>query len=197
LAAAEGKRNEEIAADLGCTRHTVGTWRNRFASNRLPGIEKDAPRGGRKPTRRAALAAEIVRKTTQEKPADATHWSTRSLAKAMKISDSMVRWVWRDSGLKPHLVKTFKVSNDPRFVEKLVDVVGLYLDPPEHTLVISCDEKSRIHALDRAQESLPMFPGRLAAHYLHVSHPFERLAAFGDRRRFLRRHMHHRRGVGG
>ena len=161
LAAADGKRNEEIAADLGCTRRTVGTWRNRFVSHRLPGIEKDAPRGGRKPTRRAALAVEIVRKTTQDKPANATHWSTRSLAKAMKISDSMVRRVWRDSGLRPHLVKTFKVSNDPRFVEKLVDVVGLYLNPPEHALVISCDEKSQIQALDRTQKSLPMFPGRL------------------------------------
>lgn len=125
LAAADGKRNDEIAADLGCTRHTVGTWRNRFVSNRLEGIQKDAPRGGRKPTRRVAVAVEIVRKTTQEKPANATHWSTRSLAKAMNVSDSMVRRVWRDSGLKPHLLKTFKVSNDPRFVEKLVDVVGL------------------------------------------------------------------------
>ncbi len=132
LAAADGKQNEEIATDLGCTRRTVGVWRNRFVSSRLAGIEKDAPRGGRKPTRRAAVAAEIVRRTTQEKPANATHWSTRSLAKAMNISDSMVRRVWRDSGLKPHLVKTFKVSNDPRFVEKLVDVVGLYLNPPEH-----------------------------------------------------------------
>lgn len=170
LAAAEGKRNDEIAADLGCTRRTVGTWRNRFVTSRLAGIEKDAPRGGRRPTRRAALAAEIVRKTTQEKPANATHWSTRSLAKAMNISDSMVRRVWRDSGLKPHLVKTFKVSNDPRFVEKLVDVVGLYLNPPEHALVISCDEKSQIQALDRTQKSLPMFPGRLGT----LTHDYKR-----------------------
>ena len=170
LAAAEGKRNDDIAAELGCTRRTVGTWRKRFASHRLPGIEKDAPRGGRKPTRRAAVAAEIIRKTTQEKPANATHWSTRSLAKAMKISDSMVRRVWRDSGLKPHLVKTFKVSNDPRFVEKLVDVVGLYLNPPEHALVISCDEKSQIQALDCTQKSLPMFPGRLGT----LTHDYKR-----------------------
>lgn len=170
LAAADGKRNDEIAAALGCTRHTVGTWRNRFASDRLEGIRKDAPRGGRKPTRRAAVAAEIIRKTTQEKPANATHWSTRSLAKAMNISDSMVRRVWRDSGLKPHLVKTFKVSNDPRFVEKLVDVVGLYLNPPEHALVLSCDEKSQIQALDRTQKSLPMFPGRLGT----LTHDYKR-----------------------
>lgn len=170
LAAADGKRNDEIADELGCNRRTVGTWRNRFASKRLEGIQKDAPRGGRKPTRRVALAAEIVRKTTQEKPADATHWSTRSLAKAMNISDSMVRRVWQDSGLKPHLVKTFKVSNDPRFVEKLVDVVGLYLNPPEHAMVISCDEKSQIQALDRTQKSLPMFPGRLGT----LTHDYKR-----------------------
>jgi transposase len=123
LAAAEGRRNDEIAADLGCTRHTVGTWRNRFASNRLEGIQKDAPRGGRKPTRRAAVAAEIVRKTTQEKPANATHWSTRSLAKVMNVSDSMVRRVWRDSGLKPHLVKTFKLSNARRRVCRCIQAV--------------------------------------------------------------------------
>jgi transposase len=170
LAAADGKRNDEIAADLGCTRRTVSTWRNRFVATRLAGIEKDAPRGGRKPTRRAALAGEIVRKTTQEKPANATHWSTRSLAKAMKISDSMVRRVWRDSGLKPHLVKSFKVSNDPQFVEKLLDVVGLYLHPPEHALVISCDEKSQIQALDRTQKSLPMYPGRLGT----LTHDYKR-----------------------
>jgi transposase len=170
LGAADGKRNDEIAADLSCTRRTVSIWRNRFVASRLAGIEKDAPRGGRKPTRRAALAGEIVRKTTQEKPANATHWSTRSLAKAMNISDSMVRRVWHDSGLKPHLVKTFKVSNDPRFVEKLVDVVGLYLEPPEHALVISCDEKSQIQALDRTQKSLPMFPGRLGT----LTHDYKR-----------------------
>ena len=116
------------------------------------------------------MAAEIVRKTTQEKPANATHWSTRSLAKVMNVSDSMVRRVWRDSGLKPHLVKTFKVSNDPRFVEKLVDVVGLYLNPPEHALVISCDEKSQIQALDRTQKSLPMYPGRLGT----LTHDYKR-----------------------
>jgi len=170
LAAAGGRQNDEIAVDLGCTRRTVGTWRNRFVDKRLEGIQKDAPRGGRKPTRRAVVAAEIVRKTTQEKPANATHWSTRSLAKAMNISDSMVRRVWRDSGLKPHLVRTFKVSNDPRFVEKLVDVVGLYLNPPEHALVISCDEKSQIQALDRTQKSLPMFPGRLGT----LTHDYKR-----------------------
>jgi transposase len=161
LAAAEGHENQEIAAELGCTRRTVGTWRNRFAEHRLAGIEKDAPRSGRKPSVRSRMEAEIIRKTTQETPPQATQWSTRTMAEAAGVSDSTVRRVWRDNGLKPHRIKTFKVSNDPKFVEKLVDVVGLYLNPPEHALVLSCDEKSQIQALDRTQKSLPMFPGRL------------------------------------
>jgi transposase len=170
LAAAEGRKNNDIAADLGCTRRTVGTWRKRFAAERLAGIERDAPRGGRTPTQRARFEAEIIRKTTQELPPNATQWSKRSLAKALGCSDSLVQRVWRDNGLKPHLIKTFKVSNDPQFVEKLVDVVGLYLDPPEHALVLSCDEKSQIQALDRRQKSLPLFPGRLKT----LTHDYKR-----------------------
>jgi transposase len=161
LAAASGSENQDIAAQLGCTRRTVGTWRNRFARLRLAGIEQDAPRGGRTPVKRASFEAEIIRKTTQETPPNATQWSTRSLAKALGCSDTMVQRVWRDNRLQPHRTKGFKVSNDPRFAEKLVDVVGLYLNPPEHALVLSCDEKSQIQALDRTQKSLPMFPGRL------------------------------------
>lgn len=170
LAAAAGQRNDEIAADLKCMRRTVGTWRNRFATERLAGIERDAPRGGRTPTQRAAVEAEIIRRTTQETPANATQWSTRSLAQALGCNDTMVHRVWRDNGLKPHLTKTFKVSNDPRFAEKLVDVVGLYLNPPEHALVLSCDEKSQIQALDRTQKSLPLFPGRLKT----MTHDYKR-----------------------
>ena len=170
LAASAGQRNDEIAADLKCTRRTVGTWRNRFASERLAGIEQDAPRGGRTPTQRAAVEAEIIRRTTQEMPPNATQWSTRSLAKAIGGNDTMVHRVWRDNGLKPHLIKTFKVSNDPRFAEKLVDIVGLYLNPPEHALVLSCDEKSQIQALDRTQKSLPLFPGRLKT----MTHDYKR-----------------------
>lgn len=161
LAAAAGAENKEIAAQLGCTRRTVGTWRNRFAQLGLAGIEQDAPRAGRTPKMRAAFEAEIIRKTTQETPANATQWSTRLLAKELGCSDSMVHRVWRDNGLRPHRTKGFKVSNDPQFVEKLVDIVGLYLNPPEHALVFSCDEKSQIQALDRTQKSLPLFPGRL------------------------------------
>jgi transposase len=160
LAAADGELNKDIAAKLGCTRRTVGTWRNRFVNQRLTGLQKDAPRSGRKPAVRQVKEAEIIRKTTQGKPPDATHWSTRSMAKAIGVSRSTVQRVWRDNHLKPHRVKTFKVSNDPHFAEKLVDVVGLYLDPPEHALVLSCDEKTQIQALDRTQKSLPMFPGR-------------------------------------
>lgn len=161
LAAAQGGENKTIAAELGCTPRTVGTWRNRFATQRLAGIEKDAPRGGRHATTRARFEAEILRKTTQETPPHATQWSTRSLARALGCSDTMVQRVWKDNGLQPHRTKPFKVSNDPRFVEKLVDVVGLYLNPPERALVLSCDEKSQIQALDRTQKSLPIFPGRL------------------------------------
>jgi transposase len=160
LAAAEGKENRIIAEELGTDRLLVGKWRKRFAEKGLAGIEKDAPRGGRKPTARNALAAKIVEWTTQKKPANATHWSTRTLAAELGTSSSMVNRVWQANGLKPHLIKTFKLSNDKRFVEKLVDVVGLYLSPPEHALVLSCDEKSQIQALDRTQPGLPLKKGR-------------------------------------
>jgi transposase len=170
LAAADGRENQDIAKKLGCTRRTVGTWRNRFAAERLAGIEQDAPRGGRTATTRAEFEAEIIRKTTQETPPNATQWSTRTLAAAIGCTKSMVERVWRDNGLKPHRIKTFKVSNDPQFAEKLVDVVGLYLDPPEHALVLSCDEKSQIQALDRTQKSLPLFPGRLKT----LTHDYKR-----------------------
>lgn len=161
LAAAQGRENKDIAADLGCTRRTVGEWRIRFAEFRLKGIEKDAPRGGRTPKTRARFEAEIIRMTIQETPPNATQWSTRSLAKALGCHASLIQRVWKDNGLQPHRTKPFKSSNDPHFVEKLVDVVGLYLDPPDRALVLSCDQKSQIQALDRTQKSLPMFPGRL------------------------------------
>ncbi len=160
LMAANGKQNNEIALEMGVSRKMVGLWRNRFAEKRLAGIVKDAPRSGRKPTKRDQLAKRIIKKTTQEKPKDATHWSVRTLAKEMGISSSMVHRVWKANNIKPHLIRTFKVSNDPHFVEKVVDVVGLYLNPPEHALVLSVDEKTSIQALDRTQTSLPMIPGR-------------------------------------
>lgn len=161
LAAADGAENRAIAAELGCTRRTVGTWRRRFAESRIAGIERDAPRSGRSASVRSAHEAEILRKTTQETPPDATQWSLRSLAEATGVSRSTIARIWHDHGLQPHRTKSFKVSNDKRFAEKLVDVVGLYLDPPENALVLSCDEKSQIQALDRSQKSLPLYPGRL------------------------------------
>jgi len=141
LLAAEGWENKDIAVELGVTRATVGRWRDRFAARGMVGIEKDAPRGGRPPKTRDDLAEKIIEMTTRQKPANATHWSTRTLAEVLGTNRSMVSRVWRANGLKPHLSRTFKVSNDPKFAEKLVDVVGLYLDPPEHALVLCVDEK--------------------------------------------------------
>jgi transposase len=169
-AAADGRRNKEISLELRCTPRTVGVWRRRFAETRLAGIRKDAPRGGRRANTRASFEAEIIRKTTQETPPHATQWSTRTLARALGCSDTLVHRVWKDNGLKPHRTKPFKVSNDPQFVGKLVDVVGPYLNPPERALVLSCDEQSRIQALDRTQKSLPLFPGRLKT----LTHDYKR-----------------------
>jgi transposase len=170
LRAAQGMQNLAIAAELGTDRLTVARWRQRFAAQRLAGIAQDAPRGGRKPTTRDQVSRRIVEATTQTKPAAATHWSTRSLARSLGVSRSMVHRVWRSNGLKPHLVRTFKVSNDKRFVEKLIDVVGLYLNPPEHALVLCADEKSQIQALDRTQKSLPLYPGRCGT----LTHDYKR-----------------------
>ena len=170
LAAAEGKQNKDIARELGTSRLTVGLWRSRFAEKRLPGITKDAPRGGRPPTQREQVARRIIEATTRTKPKNATHWSCRTLAKELGTNATMVSRVWRDNGLKPHLTRTFKVSNDPHFVEKLIDVVGLYLNPPEHALVLCVDEKSQIQALDRTQRSLPMYPGRCGT----MTHDYKR-----------------------
>jgi len=160
LAAAGRLENREIAEKLGVTRETVGRWRSRYAENGLVGIAKDLPRGGRKPTKRSKVESTIIRMTTQTEPENATHWSTRTLAEHLGVSQSMVHRVWKANGLKPHLVKTFKVSNDPDFEEKLRDVVGLYLNPPENALVFSADEKTSIQALDRTQPGLPLVKGR-------------------------------------
>jgi transposase len=170
LLAAEGRENIEIARELGVERTIVGRWRKRFVAQGLSGIEKDAPRGGRPATKRQQVAQRILETTTQRKPANATHWSTNSLAKELGVSQSMVSRVWRANGLKPHLVRTFKVSNDPHFVEKLRDVVGLYLNPPERALVFCFDEKSQIQALDRTQPSLPLKKGRCGT----MTHDYKR-----------------------
>ena len=170
LLAAEDMRNQAIAKELGTSRQTVGLWRQRFADLGLPGIEKDAPRGGRPPTARQQQEALIIEKTTQEKPKNATQWSTRSLAKELGINHTLVHRVWKANGLKPHLVKTFKLSTDPQFEEKLLDVVGLYMDPPEHAVVLCADEKSQMQALNRTQPGLPLKKGRCGT----MTHDYKR-----------------------
>ena len=170
LAAAAGKDNQTITTELSTDRLLVGKWRKRFAEKGLAGIAKDAPGRGRKPVLRDSLVRKIVETTTQQKPAHATHWSTRSLADALGTTQSMIHRVWRANNLKPHLVRTFKLSNDPHFVEKVVDVVGLYLNPPEHALVLCADEKSQIQALDRTQPGLPLKKGRCGT----MTHDYKR-----------------------
>lgn len=167
LMAAAGHNNTHIAQKLGIGRIQVGRWRDRFLEDGIAGIRQDLPRGGRKPF---VDAQELVRLTTQTKPENATHWSTRTLAEVAGVSATTVRRVWHAHGLKPHLVETFKVSRDPKFVEKLEDVVGLYLNPPEHALVLCCDEKSQVQALDRSQPGLPLKKGRAAT----MTHDYKR-----------------------
>ena len=170
LAASRDLENKEIASELGVNRETVGRWRSRFAEEGIEGILKDLPRGGRKPTARSKVEGRIIRVTTQKRPENATHWSTRTLAEELNVTQSMIHRVWKANGLKPHLVKTFKVSNDPHFEEKLRDVVGLYLSPPANALVLSADEKTSIQALDRTQRGLPLVRGRCGT----MTHDYKR-----------------------
>jgi transposase len=170
LLAAAGKQDLEIAADIGISNQKAARWRKRFLTLGLAGLEKDAPRPGRTPTITSATVQEVVRKTTQEKPANATHWSTRTMAEAAGLSEKSVRRIWHKHGLKPHLFRTFKVSNDPAFAEKLEAVVGLYLNPPEHAIVLCADEKSQIQALDRTQPGLPIKKGRCGT----LTHDYKR-----------------------
>ena len=167
LLAAQGLDNHAIAAQLGVGRVQVGRWRSRYAEGGLKAIEQDLPRGGRKVR---VDHERIIELTTQTTPANATHWSTRTLAKVAGASATTVARVWRAHGLKPHRVKSFKISRDPRFVEKLEDIVGLYLSPPEHALVLCCDEKSQVQALDRTQPGLPLKKGRVAT----MTHDYKR-----------------------
>jgi len=170
LLAAAGWSDRKIGAELAVKRQTVARWRNRFIRQGLSSIEKDAPRPGRKPQISAKRVQEIVRMTTQEKPRDATHWSTRKMAAAAGLSEASVRRIWKKHGLKPHLLRTFKLSNDPLFAEKVADIVGLYLNPPEHALVLSVDEKSQVQALDRTQPGLPLKKGRAGT----MTHDYKR-----------------------
>ena len=157
LLAAEGMQNTDIARQLGVGRVQVGRWRKRYAEAQLAGIERDLPRGA--PPVKVDVAR-LVELTTQTTPVAATHWSTRTMAAELGVSAASVSRHWRANGLKPHIVRGFKVSRDPRFVEKLEDIVGLYMSPPEHALVLCCDEKSQVQALDRTQPGLPLKKGR-------------------------------------
>jgi len=168
LMAAEGLQHKQITVALKTDPGLVRRWRARFLKDRIPGILEDAPRSGRKPS--AKIIKEILRLTTQEKPEAATHWSTRTMAARVGVSHATVARIWNQHNLQPHRTTTFKISNDPKFEEKLHDVVGLYLSPPEHAIVLSVDEKSQIQALNRTQKSLPMFPGRLKT----MTHDYKR-----------------------
>jgi transposase len=157
LLAARGLRNTEIAERLGMGRIQAARWRERYAKARLAGIERDLPRGA--PPVKVDVAR-LVPLTTQSTPKAATQWSTRTMATELGVSAATVSRHWRANGLKPHRVRGFKVSRDPQFVEKLEDLVGLYMSPPEHALVLCCDEKSQVQALDRTQPGLPLKKGR-------------------------------------
>jgi len=167
LLAADGFQNKDIAQMLAVGRVQVSRWRQRYQQYRLAGIERDLPRGAPPMT---VDVARLVELTTQSKPEAATHWSTRTMAAQLGVSAASVSRHWRAHGLKPHLVRGFKVSRDPKFVEKLEDIVGLYLSPPEHALVLCCDEKSQVQALDRTQPGLPMKKGRAAT----MTHDYKR-----------------------
>jgi transposase len=170
LLAANGVSNTEIAERCDTTRATILAWRKHFEEHGLVRFGEVAKGRGVKPSISEETIAEIVRLTTQTKPEGATHWSVRTMADRVGISPASVQRIWSELGLKPHLTETFKVSNDPRFEEKLVDVVGLYLNPPDKAVVFCMDEKSQVQALDRTQPSLPMKPGRAGT----MTHDYKR-----------------------
>ncbi|NOQ41229.1 MAG: IS630 family transposase, partial [Desulfuromusa sp.] len=155
-----GQTAEEVAASLGTSKISVYKWRNRFRISGLDGL-KDLPRSGQPRKLSAAKVKEVLTLTVERIPREATHWSVRLMAKAAGITTWQVRQIWQASDLKPHRLKTFKISNDPEFAEKVVDVVGLYINPPDNALVLSVDEKTQIQALDRTQPMLQLRPGQI------------------------------------
>jgi len=167
---ATGIFNHHIARRLGVSRPTVQLWRQRFLSFRCAGLEKDAPRPGRIPRISASKIKAVVEATLHTKPSNATHWSTRTMAHSQGLSEATIRRIWKQHNLKPHLVKTFKISRDKHFIEKLYDVVGLYMNPPDKSLVLCVDEKSQIQALDRTQPGLPLKKGRCGT----MTHDYKR-----------------------
>ncbi|MDA9483387.1 endonuclease DDE [Bradyrhizobium sp. CCBAU 11445] len=169
LTCAEGGQNTEVAAKLGLDRQTVGKWRRRFTEQRVAGLH-DEPRSGAPRTIDDARIEAVIVRTLESCPENATHWSSRDMAKTSGLSVSTVQRIWRAFGLQPHRMETFKLSTDPNFVAKVRDVVGLYVSPPEHAIVLCVDEKSQIQALDRSQPMLPMRPGQAARR----SHDYKR-----------------------
>ena len=170
LALADGNSQAEAARKAGMHRHSVAQWRDRFLAEGIAGLQTDKPRPGRPksiPMERVQAVLTITRMAT---PEDATHWSVRTMSEVAGVSPASVQRIWASNGMKPHLIRTFKLSKDPKFEEKLVDVVGLYLDPPERALVLCVDEKSQIQALDRTQPGLPMKNGRCGT----MTHDYKR-----------------------
>jgi transposase len=169
LLAAAGQSNSAIAREVGMSRPSVLLWRARFARGGVPGLSYEQPRPGRKPAIGPEKIQAVVEATLQSTPPAATHWSVRTMAQAQGLGRTTIHRIWRQHGLQPHRVETFKLSKDPRFVEKLRDIVGLYLDPPDRALVLAVDEKSQIQALDRTAPLLPLRPG-LPARQTHDYH---------------------------
>ncbi|WP_431014898.1 IS630 family transposase [Bradyrhizobium pachyrhizi] len=169
LTCAEGGQNTEVAAKLGLDRQTVGKWRRRFMEQRVTGLH-DEPRSGAPRTIDDARIEAVIVRTLESCPENASHWNSRDMAKTSGLSVSTVQRIWRAFGLQPHRMETFKLSTDPNFVAKVRDVVGLYVSPPEHAIVLCVDEKSQIQALDRSQPMLPMRPGQAARR----SHDYKR-----------------------
>jgi transposase len=170
MLAAKGMQNKDIALEVDLDRRQVAMWRQRFLEGGIDALRKDLPRSGRPALVMQEMESRIVQTTLNEVPTDATHWSTRTLAAHLGVGATTVRKASHNNGLKPHLVRSFKLSNDQNFENKLIDVVGLYLNPPERALVLSCDEKSQIQALDRTQPGWPMKAGRAGT----VTHDYKR-----------------------
>ena len=170
LLSAAGVGTMSIMRAVGKSKPSVWRWQGRYLAQGIDGLRRDATRPGRKPPLTAEVIAEVVEKTLREKPPAATHWSTRRMARAVGLSHTSVKRIWNAHGLKPHLTRGFKLSNDKKFVDKVQDVVGLYLNPPDKALVLSVDEKSQVQALDRTQPGLPMKKGRAGT----MTHDYKR-----------------------
>jgi transposase len=170
LSSAEGVSGSQICTRVGVSRPTVTLWLDRYEADGVEALLQDRPRSGRPRRITVADEAEIIRKTLHETPENATHWSCRLMAKEVGVDPSTISRIWRGHGIQPHRIETFKLSSDPQFVEKLHDVVGLYVDPPQRAVVFAFDEKSQVQALDRTQPGLPLKKGRAGT----MTHDYKR-----------------------